>query len=82
MDVKVSSKYQIVIPKLVRRKLGLKPGQKVHIGQVVDNHVTISIPLTAEEYVEHYAGTLTDTAWQKAGVDAAVWLRQHRNQDR
>ena len=29
MQVTVSSKYQIVIPKLIREKLRLEPGQKV-----------------------------------------------------
>ncbi len=29
--VKISSKYQIVIPKEIRERLGLKPGQKVHV---------------------------------------------------
>jgi len=27
----VSTKYQVVIPKKVREKLGIKPGQKVHV---------------------------------------------------
>jgi AbrB family looped-hinge helix DNA binding protein len=29
--VKVSPKYQVVIPKKVRRSLRLKPGQKMHV---------------------------------------------------
>ena len=82
MDVKVSTKYQIVIPKAVRKELDIKPGQKVHISKVVNDSVTLSKPLTSDEYVKHYSGTLTNTAWQKAGVDAAVWLRQARDKDR
>ena len=27
----ISSKYQVVIPKAVREKLGIKPGQKVQV---------------------------------------------------
>lgn len=30
-QVTVSTKYQVVIPKKVREKLGIKPGQKVHV---------------------------------------------------
>jgi AbrB family looped-hinge helix DNA binding protein len=81
MDVKLSSKYQVVIPKDVRKKLGLKSGQKMHISEVTSTGVTLSKQLTAKEYIERYAGTLTNTPWQKAGVDAAVWLRQERDQD-
>ena len=29
--VKVSPKYQVVIPKEVRESMGIKPGQEVHI---------------------------------------------------
>ena len=81
MDVKVSSKYQIVIPKAVRRQLDIKPGQKVHISNITDNQITLSKPLTADAYAELYAGTLTNTTWKKAGIDAATWLRQERDND-
>ena len=30
-QVTVSSKYQVVIPKTVRERLGIKPGQKVQV---------------------------------------------------
>ena len=29
--VTVSSKYQVVIPRLIRRSLGIQPGQKLHV---------------------------------------------------
>lgn len=82
MDVKLSSKYQVVIPKKVRHQLGLKSGQTLHISEVTDTGVTLSKLPTAEEYVERYAGSLTNTPWQSAGVDAANWLRQERDKDR
>ena len=31
--VAVSSKFQVVIPKEIRRKLGIKPGQKLQVFQ-------------------------------------------------
>lgn len=34
--VKISPKYQVVIPKEIRRKLNLKPGQKLQILQLGD----------------------------------------------
>lgn len=82
MEVKVSSKYQIVIPKAVRKQLGIKIGQKVNISDVTNNLVTLSKPLSSDEYIEYYAGTLTNTDWQKANLDAAFWLRKNRDQDR
>ena len=37
--VTVSPKYQVVIPKAIRERIGLKPGQKLHVfaldGQVL-----------------------------------------------
>jgi AbrB family looped-hinge helix DNA binding protein len=36
VTVKVSSKFQVVIPKTVREKLGLRPGQKLQILQFSD----------------------------------------------
>lgn len=34
--VKISPKYQVVIPKEIRRKLNLRPGQKLQILQLGD----------------------------------------------
>ena len=81
MDVTLSTKYQVVIPKSVREQLGLKSGQKMHISKVTKSGVTLSMLPTAEEYVQTYAGSLTNAPWQKAEVDAAVWLRKERDQD-
>lgn len=81
MEVKISTKYQVVIPKEVRRKLKLKPGQKVTIQSVDDTSMTITKPLSAEELINKYAGTLHDTEWQKAGLDAADWIRKERDKE-
>lgn len=83
MEVTVSTKYQIVIPKVVRRQLGIKPGQKVIVSDVKkDGSVSLSRPLTGQEIFEKYAGTLktSETAWGKAGMDAAEWIRRQRDE--
>jgi AbrB family looped-hinge helix DNA binding protein len=38
--VTISPKYQVVVPKRVRRKLGLLPGQKVRV-MVYDNRIEL-----------------------------------------
>ncbi len=81
MEVTVSTKYQIVIPKEVRKRLGLKPGQKVRISNVDDTQLTITKPLTTQEFLDKYAGIMRDTPWQKAGVDAADWIRKERDEE-
>jgi len=42
--VKTSSKGQIVIPAEIRKKLGIKPGQKVALTLVEDNAVIEPLP--------------------------------------
>jgi len=36
VTVKVSPKFQVVIPKMVRERLGIRPGQKLQILQFSD----------------------------------------------
>ena len=45
-SVIVSPKYQIIIPKEVRDKLNIKPGQKLHLvefGNKIEFHITKNI---------------------------------------
>lgn len=37
----VSTKYQVVIPKAIRRKIGLKPGHKLNV-HITGNQITLS----------------------------------------
>ena len=41
--VKISPKYQVVIPKKIREQLQLKPGTKLHL-YVVDGTIRLSPP--------------------------------------
>jgi AbrB family looped-hinge helix DNA binding protein len=71
MKVSVSPKYQVVIPKEVRRKLHIRPGQKVDVEVTSAGKISITPPPSVEELVAKYAGTLRGTAWQKKGIDAS-----------
>lgn len=78
MEVTVSSKYQIVIPKTVRRQLKIMPGQRLVVNKS-DTSVTFTPPLSANEFLAKYAGSLKNTTWHKEGVDATAWLRRMRD---
>ena len=54
MEVTVSSKYQVVIPKAVRKQLQIKPGQKVRVERKAK-----TIVIDTSSVVEKYAGSLT-----------------------
>jgi AbrB family looped-hinge helix DNA binding protein len=81
MEVIVSSKYQLVVPKEVRKQLGIKPGQKVRVKQVSGNTITFERQPTMQELLDKSAGTMKDTPWQKKGVDAAAWIRRIRDEE-
>ncbi|HKV61989.1 MAG TPA: AbrB/MazE/SpoVT family DNA-binding domain-containing protein [Candidatus Acidoferrum sp.] len=46
--VKVSPKFQVVIPKRVREELKLKPGQELHVF-IVDGTIRFSKPRSIQE---------------------------------
>lgn len=70
----ISSKYQVVIPKEIRRHLNLRPGQKVTL-----KRVNKKVYIETESVIDKYAGTLTG-AW--GSEDPAVVIRRLRDQDR
>lgn len=78
MEVTISDKYQVVIPKAARKKLGIKPGQKIIIDKVSNNSITYRRQPTMEELLDRGRGTMKNTPWQKEGIDAAVWIRRQR----
>lgn len=58
MSVKVSSKYQVVIPDEVRESLGLKPGSRVEV--IAKGKVAFLVPVPGLEEVQaDLRGTLT-----------------------
>lgn len=86
MEATISTKYQVVIPKNIRKAHGLKPGDKVVFTEDKNNQIILSSSPTAnrsyEKALDKLAGSLQDTPWQQQGVDAAVWLRKERDSDR
>lgn len=74
--VTVGSKYQIVIPKEVRKKFkGLQPGTKVAIKQIDDE--TISIKATKKTWADETYGIMKD-AWK--GINPAAEIDKMRDE--
>lgn len=59
-NVTLSSKYQIVIPKAIRKQLYLKPGQKLRIRKNKSGSLTIE----PNSVVDQYYGSMKG-AWGK-----------------
>jgi len=70
--VKVSSKYQIVIPREAREKLDLKAGDKLIIKA---NNEKITIYPQPKSYAKYSLG-LGKEIWQ--GIDAAEYVKKER----
>lgn len=81
MEVTISDKYQVVIPKEARKKLGIKPGQKITVKKVGKNSITFERQPTMKELIEKGYGTQKGAPWQIEGVDPAVWLRRQRDEE-
>lgn len=72
---KVSSKYQIVIPKELRKKLNIKPGQRLAIELNKSNDVVIQTGTTPlEELGKKYGGR---NIW---GKDPVATIRKMRDE--
>lgn len=73
----VNVKYQVVIPKEVRKKIKIKAGQKMNV-DVVGEKIILS-PVSAREnwkYPEDYIKNLKDP-WE--GEDREKYLEEERN---
>lgn len=81
MEVTVSDKYQVVIPKEARKKLGIKPGQKITVASVGKDTITFKREPTMQELLDMGRGTMKNTPWQKEGIDPTVWLRRMRDEE-
>lgn len=75
-QVTVGSKYQIVIPKEVRKSVkGLKPGSKVVVKKIDEE--TITIKTYEKNWLERTRG-IAKEAWK--GIDTTKYLEDLRNE--
>jgi len=72
--VKLSDKYQVVIPKEIRKGLNLKPGQRLQISRTKSGNITITTKSVIDEIYGTFAGK---KYW---GDDAAVTIRKMRDE--
>lgn len=74
--VTIGPKYQIVIPKEVRKKLkGIKPGNKIVVGAIDEN--TATIKTEPKSWIEQYSG-IAKEAWK--GIDTTRYLKRIRDE--
>lgn len=85
MNTTVSPKYQIVIPKAVRRQLNIQPGQKMQVEAADNGDIIVKQIDRVKSYdnLAIFAGSIKtkDTAWGKEGLDASAWIRRQRDED-
>ncbi|MBI2039520.1 AbrB/MazE/SpoVT family DNA-binding domain-containing protein [Candidatus Microgenomates bacterium] len=73
----VNVKYQVVIPKEARRKINLKPGQKMNVDVVGEKVVLSKIRKKKEwKWPDDYLKNLKDP-WE--GEDREKYLEEERN---
>jgi AbrB family looped-hinge helix DNA binding protein len=71
---KVSAKFQIVIPKELRKQLNIKPGQKVALSLDKNKNIKISTANPLDELSRKFGGR---NIW---GKDPAATIRQQRDE--
>ncbi len=72
VSVKVSSRYQISVPRIAREKLDIQSGDRLLVD--VQDGILILIP-QPQDYVAHLAG-LHKEVW--AGIDTTAYLEEER----
>ncbi len=75
--VRVGPKYQVVIPKAVRQKVRIRPGDVVDVNQ---SKGQINIRLDAKTYLDKYAGILAG-AYDEFGGSEAYLEAERRSWD-
>lgn len=73
VSVKVSSRYQIVVPRIARERLNIKGGDRLLVD--IQDGLLILLP-QPQDYTAHLAG-LHREVW--AGLDTAAYLEEERD---
>lgn len=73
--VTVGSRYQIVIPKEIRKKVQVRPGDKVEVS--AQDESTVKIKAEPKSWVERTRG-IAKEAWK--GIDTTKYLEELRNE--
>jgi AbrB family looped-hinge helix DNA binding protein len=73
VSVKVSSRYQVAVPRIAREKLNIQSGDRLLVD--VQDGILILIP-QPQDHVAHLAG-LHKEIW--AGIDTTAYLEQERD---
>ena len=79
--VAISGNNRITIPSEVRKKLGVRSGDRLIIDRATDKEIVLKKESSLDDIIAHYGGMITvkTTAWNQAGVDAAMWIRKQRD---
>lgn len=80
MSNTVSSKYQIVIPRAVRKQLGIVPGQKMRVTATRNGSVLLQKDESdsIDAIIAKHAGSARGV-WRQEGLTADVWLARERS---
>jgi AbrB family looped-hinge helix DNA binding protein len=73
VSVKVSSRYQIAVPRIARNRLNIQSGDRLLVD--VQDGLLILLP-QPQDYVAHLAG-LHREVW--AGLDTTAYLQEERD---
>jgi len=73
VNVKVSSRYQIAVPRIARERLNIKSGDRLLVD--VQGGLLILLP-QPQDYAAHLAG-LHREVW--AGLDTTAYLQEERD---
>lgn len=73
MSVKVSSRYQIAVPRIARERLSIQCGDRLLVD--VQDGLLILLP-QVQDYTAHLAGLHRDV-W--AGLDTTAYLQEERD---